>query len=88
MCVWQITPGNNVKMVTREAQEELDTTLVAYTPAERKFSVQDYYQRIRGRDYFWSLPRQFLGNKVAGHHIGINLSLDAFMDHVASETGV
>ena len=43
----QITPGSDVKMVSRESREEIDGALVAYTPAERQFSVMDYYQRAR-----------------------------------------
>ena len=54
-------------MVIRADQEELDNTLVAYSAPQRKFTVQDYYQRVRGRDFYWSLPRQFLGNKVGGN---------------------
>ncbi|ELU12610.1 hypothetical protein CAPTEDRAFT_90300, partial [Capitella teleta] len=64
LSIVRITPGNDVKLVSREDQREADSNLVAYAPSKRQFSVDDYYQRVRGQGYYWSLPKQFLGKKV------------------------
>ena len=44
-----------------------------YIPSTRMFYIQDYSRRIQGENYYWSLPKPFLGNKVRG---GLKLGLN------------
>ncbi len=65
-------------MVSRSSRQPLSATLVEYVPRDNAFSVSDYARRVQG-DYFWSMPVQFLENKV--RHFRSDPAFTSFTDH-------
>ena len=63
MPCFQISAGNTLDLVSRSNQQPLGAQFVQYLPTSSEFSVRDYSRRVQG-EYYWSLPRQFLENKV------------------------
>ena len=61
----QILPGSTINLASRsDPHDSSDEQLVEFNSNERSFTIRDYSRRVRGRDRYWSLPTQFLGNKV------------------------
>jgi len=66
-CVFvQILPGSTINLASREnPHDSSDERLVEFDSNERSFTIRDYSRRVRPvADRYWSLPAQFLGNKV------------------------
>ena len=61
--------GNTMRLASRDnvAQPEM-VRFVDFQSSTRTFSIRDYSNIISGV-YYWSLPEQFVGNKV-GHLCG------------------
>ena len=62
----QILPGSTINLASREnPHDSSDERLVEFDSNERSFTIRDYSRRVRERTgRYWSLPTQFLGNKV------------------------
>ncbi|KAK2193775.1 hypothetical protein NP493_5g02050 [Ridgeia piscesae] len=62
----EVTIGNRLSLVNRQTQQPLDGTFVEFVPSSREFFVQDYSRRVHG-SFFWSLPSQFLNDKLTSY---------------------
>ena len=63
--VVQILPGSTINLASRRnPHDDSDERLVEFNSNERSFTIRDYSRRVRGTDRYFSLPRQFLSNKV------------------------
>jgi len=61
----QILPGSTINLASRASPHDAsDEHLVEFNSDERSFTIRDYSRRVRGTDRYFSLPSQFLGNKV------------------------
>ena len=61
----QILPGSTINLASPEdPHDSSDERLIEFNSNERSFTIRDYSRRVRGTDRYWSLPTQFLGNKV------------------------
>jgi len=61
----QILPGSTINLASpSDPHDSSDERLVEFNSNERSFTIRDYSRRVRGTDRYWSLPTQFLGNKV------------------------
>ena len=54
----------NFGLVDKRTRESLVGNFVQAIPSRREYVVSDYTRRVRG-DYYWSLPKTFLGNRVS-----------------------
>jgi len=62
---WQILPGSTINLASRRnPHDSSDEQLIEFDSNERSFTIRDYSRRVRGTDRYWSLPTQFLRNKV------------------------
>lgn len=56
--------GVNVTYPSRPGVPPLSTTQLFVNPEMEEFQLVDLSRRFLTLDSFWTLPRQFLGNKV------------------------
>ncbi|KAK7884902.1 hypothetical protein WMY93_028025 [Mugilogobius chulae] len=56
--------GVNVSFPSRPGTPPLSSTQLLINPEEREFQLVDLSRRFLNLDSFWTLPRQFLGNKI------------------------
>ncbi|XP_055079317.1 basement membrane-specific heparan sulfate proteoglycan core protein isoform X9 [Periophthalmus magnuspinnatus] len=56
--------GVNVSFPSRPGTPPLSSTQLLIYPEEREFQLVDLSRRFLNLDSFWTLPRQFLGNKI------------------------
>lgn len=63
--IFQINIGNTLEIVDRHNQRPLEKQVFRYDARSREFAIYDYSRTVRGSNFYWSLPRQFLGNKVS-----------------------
>lgn len=68
--IFQISIGNTLEIVDRFNRRPLGSPIFRYDATSREFTITDYARTVQGSGYYWSLPRQFLGNKV---RIGFDL---------------
>lgn len=61
---FQISIGNTLEIVDRFSRRPLGGQIFRYDASNREFTIHDYSRTVQGSGYYWSLPRQFLGNKV------------------------
>lgn len=59
----KILIGPDLKLADKDNIQLRDTSVVQYTPESRSHTILQYSGRVTG-DYYWSLPKQFLGNQV------------------------
>lgn len=61
----QINAGSSVQLVNERTRQPLEPNVVEFNPRTRQFIIRDYWQTVDANaNYMWSLPAQFLGNKV------------------------
>lgn len=58
------TTGVNVTFPSRPGTPPLSPTQMLINPESEEFQLVDLSRRFLDQDSYWSLPRQFLGNKV------------------------
>ncbi|XP_072305364.1 basement membrane-specific heparan sulfate proteoglycan core protein isoform X2 [Eucyclogobius newberryi] len=56
--------GVNVSFPSRPGTPPLSSTQLLINPEEREFQLVDLSRRFLNIESFWTLPRQFLGNKI------------------------
>ena len=70
----QITLGSRLELVRRANLLPVEEGFIQYVPSSREFVVQDFNRAFPSGSYYWSLPRQYLGNRVSGcfmlHRVG------------------
>ena len=66
--IFQIAIGNEINFVEKNTQQPFPGDVVTTDAARRQFTIRDYSRNVRG-EYYWSLPTQFLGNKVRAIHM-------------------
>jgi hypothetical protein len=59
-----LTLGVNVTYPSRPGTPPLSSTQLLINPEEEEFQLVDLSRRFLILDSYWTLPRQFLGNKV------------------------
>jgi hypothetical protein len=62
--VFQITMGNRIELVRRANLLPAEAGLIQYIPTSGEFAVQDFNRVLPNGPYYWSLPAQYLGNRV------------------------
>lgn len=64
-----ILAGVNVTYPSRPGIPPLSSTQFLIDPEMEEFQLVDLSRRFLSLDSFWTLPRQFLGNKVRGNKV-------------------
>lgn len=59
-----VLAGVNVSYLSRPGIPPLSSTQLLIDPEMEEFQLVDLSRRFLTLDSFWTLPRQFLGNKV------------------------
>ena len=65
--LFQIALVNPMKFVSRGSGEELipvDQTFVNYRQRTGEYQVQDMTRALPQGNYYWQMPREFLGERV------------------------
>jgi len=61
----QIDAGSGIELVNERTRQPIQPNVVEFDPLTRQFIVRDYWRLVDTTDnYMWSLPSQFLHNKV------------------------
>ncbi|XP_025082607.1 basement membrane-specific heparan sulfate proteoglycan core protein-like isoform X8 [Pomacea canaliculata] len=63
----QITLGNQLQLVRRTTLQPVEEGFVRYIPSSGEFLVQDLSRTLPSDTYYWSLPRQYLGNRLTSY---------------------
>lgn len=63
-------PGVNVTTPSQPGVPPLSSTQLQIDPSLQEFQLVDLSRRFLAQDSFWTLPGQFLGNKVRGKNRG------------------
>ncbi|XP_074655735.1 basement membrane-specific heparan sulfate proteoglycan core protein-like [Tubulanus polymorphus] len=65
----QLVVGSTLAVVSKSDQSDLFTgrPVVDYSPSTRAFTIRDYDRKIPRGNYYWSLPKHFLGNKLGSY---------------------
>ncbi|XP_067659130.1 basement membrane-specific heparan sulfate proteoglycan core protein-like isoform X2 [Haliotis asinina] len=63
----QITLGNQIKMVRRADLLPVEEGFIQFLPTSRQFSVSDFDRVLQQGSYYWSLPSQYLGNRLTSY---------------------
>ncbi|CAH1774180.1 unnamed protein product, partial [Owenia fusiformis] len=71
----QIVLGNQLPLMKKDRSQELDATVVDYVASSREFVVNNYYNRVQRGTFYWSLPRQFLGNQLNSNGGGLHFTV-------------
>ncbi|KAK7494115.1 hypothetical protein BaRGS_00014588, partial [Batillaria attramentaria] len=63
----QITLGNRLELVRRATLLPVEEGFVQYIPSSGEFLVQDFNRALPTGSFYWSLPRQYLGNRLTSY---------------------
>ncbi|XP_076452135.1 basement membrane-specific heparan sulfate proteoglycan core protein-like isoform X4 [Babylonia areolata] len=63
----QITLGNRMELVRRTTLQPVEEGFIQYVPSSGDFAVQDFGRTLPSGSYYWSLPRQYLGNRLTSY---------------------
>ncbi|XP_048238836.1 basement membrane-specific heparan sulfate proteoglycan core protein-like isoform X2 [Haliotis rufescens] len=63
----QITLGNQIQMVRRGDLLPVEDGFIQFLPTSRQFSVSDFDRVLQQGSYYWSLPSQYLGNRLTSY---------------------
>ena len=65
LSVVQITLGSRMELVNRATLQPVEEGFIQYVPSSGDFVVRDFNRVLPSGSFYWSLPRQYLGNRVS-----------------------
>ena len=63
--VEQIGLVNSVSLLRRDRNEEIQENVVSFKANTREYQVLDFSRILTPGSYYWSLPNEFLGERVS-----------------------
>ncbi|XP_070207543.1 basement membrane-specific heparan sulfate proteoglycan core protein-like isoform X4 [Littorina saxatilis] len=78
MQISQITMGSRLELVQRATLLPVEEGFIQYISSSSEFAVQDFNRAFPSGTYYWSLPAQYLGNRLTSY--GGDLSYTVLYD--------
>ena len=57
--------SGSISLVDLQNQQPLAQDIIIQPPGQNVYSIHDYTSSLQDEEYYWMLPRQFLGNRVS-----------------------
>ena len=58
--------SGTLSLVDLMTSESLGDDLIIQPPGQSVYTIRYYSSSLQDKEYYWSLPEHFMGNKVSG----------------------
>ncbi|XP_041377591.1 basement membrane-specific heparan sulfate proteoglycan core protein-like isoform X3 [Gigantopelta aegis] len=82
----KITLGNQIHMIRRGDLSPVEEGFIQFVPSSRQFIVRDFRRQFPHGSYYWSLPTQFLGNRLTSYGGDLSYTVQYDIDGFPSPT--
>ncbi|KAL3861185.1 hypothetical protein ACJMK2_007245 [Sinanodonta woodiana] len=67
LSISRISLVSPLQLVDRNSPQKVEQAFIEFLPSTREYQVQDVFKVLPAADYYWSLPREFLGERLTSY---------------------